>query len=299
MHITGLHLLLTYRCTYECDHCFVWSSPHANGTMTLAWAKDAVRQAAELGSVNSICIEGGEPFLFYPIMIEIARYARELGLGVSIVTNGYFGTSVEDALEWLKPLQDIGVSPMFISDDSYHSGITASKTPADYAVEAAQQLGINSIPICIDPPTSVEDERNPGEAIMGGGVRFRGRAVDKLQDDSLPKRNWDCFNVCLDEDFDQVKRLHLDAYGNLYPCQGVVVGNLKRNSLAEVVQRYDPQTHPIIAPIHEGGPAELVRKYNLPLHGQYLDACHLCYLARKMLLKKYPEYLAPAQVYGV
>ena len=266
--------------------------------MTLSWAKDAIRQASELDTVESICIEGGEPFLFYPIMIETARYARELGLDVSIVTNGYFGTSVEDAVEWLRPLQDIGVSPMFISDDMYHSGIETGKTPADYAVEAAQQLGIKLVTICIDPPLSVEDERNPGESIVGGGVRFRGRAVDKLQDDGLPKRNWDDFNECLDEDFDLVNRLHLDAYGNLYPCQGVVVGNINRSSLGEIVERYDPQSHPIIAPIRKGGPAELVRTHNLPLHGQYLDACHLCYLARKMLLNKYPEHLAPAQVYG-
>ena len=30
MNLTGLHLLLTYRCNYDCDHCFVWSGPQAN-----------------------------------------------------------------------------------------------------------------------------------------------------------------------------------------------------------------------------------------------------------------------------
>jgi hypothetical protein len=27
---------------------------------------------------------------------------------------------------------------------------------------------------------------------------------------------------------------------------------------------------------------------------EYVDECHLCYKARKVLLKHYPEYLAPA-----
>ena len=27
MKLSGLHFLLTYRCVYECDHCFVWGSP--------------------------------------------------------------------------------------------------------------------------------------------------------------------------------------------------------------------------------------------------------------------------------
>ena len=35
MELTGLHLLLTYQCNLECDHCFVWGSPWQSGTMTL------------------------------------------------------------------------------------------------------------------------------------------------------------------------------------------------------------------------------------------------------------------------
>ena len=39
MKLSGIHFLLSYCCTYECDHCFVWSSPKASGTMTLAQIK--------------------------------------------------------------------------------------------------------------------------------------------------------------------------------------------------------------------------------------------------------------------
>ena len=31
MKLTGLHLLLTYQCVLECDHCFVWGSPWQKG----------------------------------------------------------------------------------------------------------------------------------------------------------------------------------------------------------------------------------------------------------------------------
>ncbi|MFQ6004291.1 MAG: hypothetical protein ACE5OQ_02215, partial [Woeseia sp.] len=34
--LSGLHLLLTYACNYQCDHCFVWGGPWQSGTMTLA-----------------------------------------------------------------------------------------------------------------------------------------------------------------------------------------------------------------------------------------------------------------------
>ncbi len=298
MELKEIHLLLTYRCTYECDHCFVWSSPNANGTMKLAQVKRYIDQAAKFDSINKIYLEGGEPFMYYPIMLESAKYVRKQGLEVGVVSNGYYGTSVEDAVEWLKPFKELIAPPLFISDDGYHSSDSEERTPADYAVAAAEHLGMNAATICIDPPSVIEDERNPGEAIVGGGVRFRGRAVEKVGSDELLKQSWDSFTSCPDEDFDKIGRLHLDANGNLYPCQGVVVGNMESNSLAEIVEQYDPQAHPIIAPICSGGPAELVRKYNLPLKDQYVDACHLCYLARKMLRSQYPEHLAPPQVYG-
>ena len=31
IRLDGIHFLVTYRCTYACDHCFVWGSPDAEG----------------------------------------------------------------------------------------------------------------------------------------------------------------------------------------------------------------------------------------------------------------------------
>jgi hypothetical protein len=38
---------------------------------------------------------------------------------------------------------------------------------------------------------------------------------------------------------------------------------------------------------------------NLPHQAHYADACHACYSARLALREKFPEFLAPDQVYGV
>jgi MoaA/NifB/PqqE/SkfB family radical SAM enzyme len=34
--LTALHVLLTYRCTMACEHCFLYCGPAARGTFTLA-----------------------------------------------------------------------------------------------------------------------------------------------------------------------------------------------------------------------------------------------------------------------
>lgn len=299
MHLTGLHLILTYRCTYECDHCFVYSSPRTEATMPLAMALDAVRQARDLGTVTEIFVEGGEPFLLYPVMLEIIRHASALGLDSGVVTNGYYATTVRDAEIALKPLKAAGLTSLSVSDDAFHSDPADGATPASRVVEAARRLDIAVNTICIQSPQTCLEVREKGTPIEGGTVRFRGRAVEKLLSTDLPRKPWESFSECPDEDFEQIGRLHLDPFGYLYPCQGLVVGNLKHASLSQIVRRYNPSSRPVIGPILHGGPAELVRMYSLPLHDTYADACHLCYLARQMLRERFPDDLAPAQVYGV
>ncbi len=75
--LEALHLLVTYRCTYACDHCFVWGSPEQEGTMTLAQLRSAIDQAAAAGCAM-VYFEGGEPMLAYPVVLAAARHAREM-----------------------------------------------------------------------------------------------------------------------------------------------------------------------------------------------------------------------------
>ena len=97
MKLASIHFLLSYRCTDECDHCFLWGSPKAKGTMTLAQIRDVLLQAKDLGTVRTVYFEGGEPFLFYPVLIQALREATALGFGTGIVSNCYWATSGEDS----------------------------------------------------------------------------------------------------------------------------------------------------------------------------------------------------------
>ena len=71
------------------------------------------------------------------------------------------------------------------------------------------------------------------------------------------------------------------------------MGNLWQQPLKEIVADYDPGTHPIIGPLMEGGPVALVERYDLPHEDTYIDACHLCYLARDALRTRFPEISGP------
>lgn len=298
MKLTGIHFLLSYRCTDECDHCFVWSSPQARGTMTLAQIQDVLQQAKDLGTVEMVYFEGGEPFLFYPIMVQSMREAAALGFNTGIVTNSYWATSVEDAVEWLRPIADAGIADLSLSSDLFH-GEEMMTQAARNSADAASHLGLPESILSVEAPEGCASfpQRDKGEPITGGAVRFRGRAVAKLTE-GVPRRSWVEFTECPDEDFVDPGRVHVDTFGHVHLCQGVLMGNLWQQPLTELIASYHPESHPVIGPLLEGGPAALVERYNLPHEEAYIDACHLCYTARDQLRERFPEFLAPATVYG-
>jgi len=300
--LSGIHFLLSYMCNLECDHCFVYSNPHAEGTFTLKQIRNILDDAKMMDSVEWVYFEGGEPFLFYPILLEAVKYARTNGFKVGIVTNGYFATSREDLEYWLKPLAEMGISDLTISDDSFHYGDSEeSDNPAKRVLAYAENLNIPVNSICVEKPMAgeISDEvGSKGSPVIGGGVMFRGRAVEKLLA-GLPKHHWETFTECPHEDLSEPKRVHIDSYGNVHICQGLCMGNVFETPLSLLVEKYDGNAHPICKPLIEGGPASLVKTYNLQHENEYVDACHICYLARSSLVDRFPQYLLPRQIYGL
>lgn len=296
MQLTGLHLLLTYQCTYACDHCFVWGSPDQRGTMTLEAINEILRQAAEHG-ISWIFFEGGEPFLYYATLLYGVRAAAEAGFRVGVVTNAYWAKSGRDVLEWLRPLKGL-LEDLSISDDGYHSRDVPS-AEAQAAIEAAEDLGIPSGCIAIAPPET-EDARQSRWVLASGGsaLMLRGRAAHQLAG-KVDRHPWEQFDRCPHEDLRYPGRVHVDPLGNLHLCQGLTMGNLFKERLDTLCAEYDPEAHPIAGPLLDGGPAELVRRYALPHEAAYGDACHLCDDARRKLRSRFPEILTPDQMYGV
>jgi hypothetical protein len=298
--LTGIHFLLSYKCDSECDHCFLYCSPRAKGTFTLDQMKRAFDELAKIETIEWVYFEGGEPFLFYPLMHEGIRIANNMGFKTGIVTNSYWAISEGDAQLWLKPLRDLGVSDISISDDELHFE-DKETNPAKHALNAARKLGMSYGSIGIDKPTveaGANKEQAKGKPVVGGGVMFRGRAVEKLTE-GLPRRPWTEFTECPYEDLRNPKRVHLDAHGNVHLCQGLSMGNMWDAPLSKIVKQYSADSHPICNPLVNGGPALLAKEYDVKHEDEYVDACHMCYLVRLALLDKFPQYLAPRLVYGL
>ena len=294
MKLSGLHILLTYQCTCECDHCFVWGSPWQTGTLTFEQIEHILMQAKEAG-VTSVYFEGGEPFLYYAILVKAVRKATEMGFSVGIVTNAYWASSVADAEEWLRPFAG-RLEDLTVSSDLFHCSESMGERPQN-ALVAAKWLNLPTGMISIAQPNADAPETH-GQIQDEGAVMYRGRATINLAS-RANHHSWETCDACPHEDLREPGRIHLDPLGNLHICQGVVIGNLFEKPLKQICDEYDPVAHPICGPLLAGGPAALVSEYSLPHVSDYADACHLCYEARIALRSEFPNLLAPDQMYGV
>ena len=295
MRLEGLHILLTYRCLNECNHCFVWGGPRQEGTLTLKALRNILRQARGLDHLSWVYFEGGEPFLYYPLLLAGVRAAARMGFRVGLVSNAYWASNLQDAALWLNPMAPL-IGDLSLSTDEFHGG-SEDPRPA-VALEAAARLGIPASLIRIVQPLSSFEgsvgKLPPGES----GVMFKGRAAVKLAP-SFPGRPMGTFTECAHEDLASPTRLHVDPYGFVHVCQGISIGNLFQTPLEGICANYAPATHPVLGHLLAGGPAELARRHGIGEEKLYADGCQLCYEVRAALRARYPKALAPDAMYGV
>lgn len=297
--LTGIHVLLTFRCTNECDHCFLHCGPRLAGAFTIPQLRTLFDEIGRIGTIRTIYFEGGEPFLHYATLLEGVRMARAAGLEAGIVTNAYWATSLEDALCCLRPFRDLKLADLSVSDDEFHDS-GAAQNPARLAQLAAAELGMPCDKVCIERPRAAGPEAlaRKGQPVVGGPVLFKGRAAEKLVD-GLPVRPATGMVTCPHEDLASPERVHVDAYGNVHLCQGISMGNMWTTPLSTLVREYDPAKHVIAGPILRGGPALLARDFGFDTNAMFVDECHLCYTVRKSLVLRLGEWLAPREAYGL
>jgi hypothetical protein len=264
--------------------------------MTMEQIEEIILQAKQHKSVEWIYFEGGEPFLYYPILVEATRKASQSGFHVGIVSNSYWATSLTDALIWLKPFSGM-VQDLSVSTDLFHGSEMYSDN-ARFACQAAESLKIPVGTIQIAQPEEKDAVCSVGKLPEGGSqVMFRGRAASKLAP-KVANHVWSEFHACPHENLTDPGRVHVDPLGYLHICQGITIGNLFEHTVDEICTSYHPESHPIVGPLLADGPAGLASTYGITPEGEYADACHLCYSIRDSLRNRFPRELGPGQMYG-
>ncbi len=289
LKFNSLVLIPSDHCNITCRHC----APECGPTLKHAWDVKLLRQcitdAAELPNLRkSVHFAGGEPFLYYGQMLELARHAHKLKFGISIVTNGFWGKNPERASEMVGSLVEAGLRRVELSTDIFHQ----EHLPMTVVRETIRVLKsarvhttlrvITSRKHTVDETLrqlSVEDLA--GLEIVGSPVVPVGRAKEAVPEDEYYLTPTAHYGSC-----HSLLNLTIKADGNVAPCcagsentpslslgnvyrlpLGLIVRNAEWNFLAKQLFFQGPAS--FYEALHDAGLGQKVKP-------DYTNICHIC-----------------------
>jgi hypothetical protein len=313
-------LLFTYRCTIACKHCLFNCSP-GNPPVRTSF-EDGLNFLGQLRATDRVVhIAGGEAMMYYEELLKIWRAANEEGHAPHFFeTNASWCVTDDLTRRRYEELQDAGAKGVLISCDPYH----LAHVPPGYfgtarriAVEVfGQRNVIARNPSRDELERMVEVGRN--EALLGEYTRkhpprlvgragkdlaaFLGhRPVEDLSHDELWHEGTSGEESCRSEfDPDEMWEIHIDPYGNIQTCCGIIVGNAHRTPLPDRMGTGFADNE-IARTVYEEGPYGLlglaVELGYRPRNG-YPQKCNFCWEIRMYLRPHFPDILGPGEVYG-
>lgn len=126
MRYNTLGIQVTNTCNMTCAHCITDSSPQARGDLTWPQIEAAVRSAAP--HVDGVCVTGGEPLLRRELAFRTIRLTRDLGLRSSMVSNGYWARTPDEAHTVWHDLEKAGLHKLAVSFDRFHDRIVSAQS---------------------------------------------------------------------------------------------------------------------------------------------------------------------------
>lgn len=286
--IRRISYLLTERCSIRCRHCvYGLGTPTRRGAdMVASELLDWMDQALAMG-IGEFCFTGGEPFLAYQTLRQAVVRAAERGATAGVITNAFWATSEEVAIQRLEPLR--GLQEISISADRFHQ----EHIPLDrvrHTIKAARALGIPPrVKIAYTDDREVTALRDAladillADEIDADAVRNVGHMAQEVQ--SAPPLPADALeNGCQAT----VRAPTVLPNGEVCGCCGPIValrhdhpmwlGNLRQQDLSEIVR--NAEMNVVYQLIRLRGPYALYELVAADVAVTELDMsspCALCY----------------------
>ena len=293
--LRNIGLMMTYRCQAACPHCVVGAGPHRTEEVSLEEALGWISQMAAYrdGHIAALSLTGGEPFCCFEKLKQTTRHAAQLGMIVTTVTNGFWATTVSEAVSVLAGLE--GLKMIGISADPHHQAFIPFDRVKN-AVAAARECGLEyRIIVTCEDDTSPEyrafrarlEEVSPEEHIQPVTTFLAGRAKDEIDGARCRTSSTPCQSRC-----EAAGSPVVFPNGQVVACIGalialpthhpLVLGNLRQQPLREILDKAEGNA--ILHGLRVWGPARLVSmieeseaKSELP--DRYVDdvVCDPCY----------------------
>lgn len=296
-----LVFVVTNACPGRCAHCQVSSGAgRVKGALDPNRAAQALRQLAERHPIRSVMMFGGEPMLYPETVFALLDEAARLGIeGRGMITNGFVRAdrNAETARAAAERLAQTSPTSVLVSADVFHE-VNIPFQPVYAFVAQLMRSGIN---VQLHPAwISGEAGDNPYDEgtrrvlarfadlnvpISTGNIIFpSGNAALLLEKyapapDAKDFEPFRCGKAPYTSPLDDVREVHIEPDGSVKVCE-FVIGNILRENLAGIAERYDPYANADMRLLMEGGPYALYKrrlKENIPVDAQGVhSACELC-----------------------
>jgi len=304
-------IILTYRCHSGCKHCLYNCGPRwEKETMSPQTLRQALEAVTIWPQTPQVHLTGGEPFLHFPLLLEGARLATELGIPAYVETSASWCTDEDEAIECFTALREAGLQAVLVSCSPFH----AERIPPIRTLRAVRValdvFGARRVTVYlpefldvvqrfdVERPTPLsryEEEFGiqgarrilwQGYGIISGGRSgyHLGHLVDRHPAAAFAGAN--CAGEIL-----HAHHSHFDLYGNFISgfCGGLTVGDWR--ALPQVLDDFQVGHYPpLVEVLVERGPYGLLElaqdeyRYQ-PLTEGYTGKCHLCVDVRLHLVE--------------
>ena len=271
-------LLLTYRCIAECRHCFFECSPRRTEAMTHQTARRVIPEAVSLGA-KLVSFSGGEPFLEYDSLRELISLSSENGLNTEVVSNGFWGETIEKSQGALKPLIEAGLDVLNLSVDDFHCEYTSFESVRN-AYWGAVDLGVKIVLMVSTGKDSEITSESLPELLGDDRVQVAGKSrildphavLFETQFTPIGRGTGLRYNPVHFTEImcgDVLRDIGVAPNGDIMPCCGPlgtrnVLGNINEDGLGLILDRAGRD--PRYKRIREG--------FNVD--GRYSSKCHAC-----------------------
>ena len=304
LDINRLEFILTDHCTGRCRHCSaadIVNHPRKAPHAPVEASVQAIRFLAETYDMRSVMTFGGEPLLYPEVTCAIHRAAKDAGIPCrQLITNGFFTRDENRIREVAQALADAGVNDLLISVDAFHQENIPLEPVRAFAL-AAKEAGIGKLRFSpawvvneiFDCPENTRTRgilaslADTGIPVGGGNDIFMaGNAIDHLSHYYPPAR-LDMADCCgsmpYTEPLTHQTSLSIEPDGKVSVC-GFDIGNVNRESMADIVARYDPFAQEGMRAAAEGVPGllALAQKRGIAIDlARCYSVCDLCRMVNK------------------
>jgi hypothetical protein len=302
-------IILSYRCHTACKHCLYNCGPGwEKEPMSTETLREALQAITTWPRAPQVHFTGGEPFLFFPLLLEGVKRATQLGITSYVETSAQWCLDSNEAAQRFQTLREAGLQAVLISCSPFHAETIPPLRTLEAVHAALEVFGSEGVILYLpdflrviqafdlDRPTPLSryEERYGVEGArrilwQGYSIISGGRSGYELGH-IAPRRAAEAFSQAdCALDILYAHHSHLDLYGNYISgfCGGLSVGDW--HDLPQLRLDFSEGRYPALVEILvERGPyglLELARATSgyQPLPAGYAGKCHLCVDVRHRL----------------